>query len=293
MWIIFYDSAPLTLPVYMRILLDCHDLPEGPLREEKILFINSVAAILSQKERAEWLFVVDGNYPDEFQGVGEVVVVSGGIGGWVGRQLWKHWRLPGIVKKYKPDKVMTAGELEGIPSAADEGYRPLSGEEREEVRQRYTEGKEYFLADVRGMGKENIVGLLKAFSLFKKRQRSNMRFVLRGRHIPIDLENYKYRSDVGVVDDPGAEEWRELVGAAYGLVAPSEIEGSSVFNAWKAETPVIGGDAASLMSLYTNEGLRAESIGKGRERLSSYSWERSAVEVWELIIAGGKSAINK
>jgi glycosyltransferase involved in cell wall biosynthesis len=282
----------------MRILLDCHNLRGGPPGAEKRLFISRVAAILSERERVEWLFLVDRDYPDEFQGVGQSLPVRGTSRG---RWLWKHWRLPRIVKKivkkYKPDRVITFDEMEGIPGAADERYQPLAGEEKEEVKNGLTEGKEYFLADTGGMRKEQVVGLLKAFSLFKKRQRSNMRFVLRGREIPIDLEHYKYRSEICFCGDAGEEEWRRLVGAAYGLVLPSGSGGLTVFNAWKTETPVIDGDlaslAAQLMTLYTNEGLRAELIGKGRDRLRSYSWERSAGEVWDLVLAAGKSAINK
>jgi hypothetical protein len=275
----------------MRILLDCHNLRGGPLRAEKGLFISRVTAILSEKEGVEWLLA------------GDRLPVSGATGRWVGRQLWKYWRLPRIVKKYKPDRVITVDEMKGISGAADERYRPLAGEEKEQVKNHYAEGKEYFLADVGGMRKEQIVGLLKAFSLFKKRQRSNMRMVLgragavrgQGRGIPMDLEHYKYRSEVVVVDEPVEEEWIRLVGAAYVFVAVPGGGEMSTFNAWKAETAVIAAEsfqdpaslAALMMSLYTNEVLRAESIGKGREGLRSYSWERSARLVWDRIISGG------
>jgi glycosyltransferase involved in cell wall biosynthesis len=311
----------------MRVLLDCRYLPGSSQRAEKCLFIHRVAAILSKDEEVEWLFLVDRDYPDTFGGIGQSMPVAGIGTLWLGEWLWRYWHLPRIIKKIKPHRVMKAEQLEGIPGAGELACRPLSGEEKEEVKQRYAQGKEYFLADVGGMRKEQIVALLKAFSLFKKRQRSNMGFVLwvgavrgRGKGIPIDLENYKYRSDVLVVDDAGEGEWRRLLGAAYVLVASAAISGFSSFNAWKMETPVISGVASSqgmgahwpgqdpigedavlryqpgdpaslaalLMSLFTNERLRAEWIGKGRDRLLLYSWERSAGQVWEMIIAGGK-----
>ncbi len=303
----------------MRILLDCHNLKGGSAQAEKKLFLRLVTAMLAEKEGVEWLFLVDRSSPDDLdlREIGQNLPVRGAGGGWVRRQLWYHWYLPRIAKRVSPDRVLTMDELEGIAGAAGELYRPLPGEEKEEVKEHYTEGKEYFLTDTAGMGAEQVVGLLKAFSLFKKRQRSNMRFLLRAgavrgriKGIPINLENYKYRSDLSVIDDPGEEEWRRLMGAAYLLVVPPGAGELPIFNGWKTETPVIAAAslqrigeggltyqpgvpatlAAPLMSLYTNEGLREELIGRGRDRLKYYSWERSAQEVWELIIGAGGAA---
>ena len=99
-----------------------------------------------------------------------------------------------------------------------------------------------------------------------------------------------------------------MVAAAYAIVIPSggESLGLAMFNAWKAGTPVIAGAAALqewggaavlyarprdpaslaalLMSLYTNEGLRAGLVAKGLHRLLSFSWEQSARQVWEGIL---------
>lgn len=300
----------------MRILLDCIDLSIDPLKEEKRLSVRSCVEILAGKQGVEWLFLVDRSSPDVFPaGLGLRIPVYRGIPGRLGRSVWIKWRLPRLISKYHPDRVMTAEEIVLAPGAADERYIPLSVEEKEEVKQRYADGKEYFLAGVAGARPEEIVDLLKAFSLFKKRQRSNMQLVLGGvtgerqSGVRDKLASYKYRADVHVNDNQEEEEWRKLVAAAYAVVLfiGKDDLGLSIFNAWKAETPVIAVDAArlqerggtaalytpsgdpaslsaQLMTLYTNESLRAGLVARGRDRLRSFDWERSAVEVWERIL---------
>ncbi len=345
----------LTLLTYMRILLDCIDLSTDPLKEEKRLSVRSCVEILAGKQGVEWLFLVDRGKPDVLPaGLGLRIPVYRRIPGRLGRRIWVRWQLPRLVSKYHPDRVMTTDEIALAPGAADERYAPLTVEEKEEIKRRYADGKEYFLAGVAGARPEEIVDLLKAFSLFKKRQRSNMQLVLggmsgddRGKIADEDagsgaggsgrrqsgltdkLATYKYRMDVHVSDrtahgagygagenagddwgsSRGEEEWRKLVAAAYAVVLlfGKDDLGLSILNAWKAETPVIAVDAARLqerggtaalytpsgdpaslaallMSLYTNESLRAGLVAKGRDRVRSFDWERTARQVWEGIL---------
>jgi glycosyltransferase involved in cell wall biosynthesis len=205
-----------------------------------------------------------------------------------------------------------AGEkIRVFTSFPDEAVRPASPAEKEETKATRTQGREYFLADLSGGGEEVVVNLLLAFSLFKKRQHSNMRLVLTGRlsgpsaGIRERLKTYKYRQDVH-----WSEEWAiegsELAGAAYAVLFPFEGNslGTALLNAWKAGVPVIAvndgllqemaagaalgvvaGDPASLatqlMLIYKDEQLRRDLIGKGFERLDAYSRERSLDRMWD------------
>ena len=308
------------MPLYMRILLDCRTLSTDPPEAEKRLLVSTFAALLTRKRGVEWLFVVDKRYPDVLpQPNGRSLTAGRWKPGRAGGGLWARWEWSRIVKKVQPGLTMRMEELLLVPGAADDLYRPLANEEKEAVKMRYADGKEYFLSDVSGARAEEIVELLKAFSLFKKRQRSNLQLVLRsagavrGQGISLrdKLITYKYRSDVHLSEEPDGQAWRELVAAAYAFLLPSDKEGRgqglAIFNAWKTGTPVISGDAACLqraggsaalyarqgdpasmaallMSLYTNESLRAEMIGKGLDRLRSFDWERSAEQVWEGIL---------
>src|ERR1700760_2893992 len=71
--------------------------------------------------------------------------------------------------------------------------------DRDQVKAEFARGKEYFLADAKGAGEEELVQLLKAFSLFKKRQHSNLQLVIKGlwtEGLQTKLETYKYKEDV-------------------------------------------------------------------------------------------------
>lgn len=215
------------------------------------------------------------------------------------------------------DRVFLAGH---IPNAGEkinlfttfpgEAVRPVSPEERDKTKATRTEGREYFLADVSGCKGDVVLDLLRAFSLFKKRQLSNMRLVLSGRLIGSDagirelLKTYKYRQDVQWAEDGDGEGpelcGSELCGAAYAVLFlfDGHSLGSALLNAWKAGVPAIvvnggllqemaGGAAlgvatadpasvaAGLMAVYKDEQQRRDLIERGFARLGVYGRENS------------------
>ncbi|HZE86082.1 MAG TPA: glycosyltransferase, partial [Puia sp.] len=186
-----------------------------------------------------------------------------------------------------------------VNGAPDSRYGQMPAEEREGLKSGYALGKEYFLVIVTDTRPAGLVDLLKAFSGFKKRQRSNMQLVLArtgpgGGIVFPDrkLDTYKYRPDVHIYDDFPEQELHRLVAASYAFVAPfgGEGPGLSILNAWKAGVPVIttvaaclpemAGDtvlyalpedpvslAGQLMLLFKDEGVRSGLIGKGLSRV--------------------------
>jgi glycosyltransferase involved in cell wall biosynthesis len=181
------------------------------------------------------------------------------------------------------------------------GASPLSPVEKEKVKAAFTEGKEYFFADAGTAGEQGIIYLLKAFSLFKKRQLSNLRLVISGIPSPAlreKLASYKYRQDVHWRDP--ATDGDRLPAAAYAtlLLFEKETLGGPLLDAWKDGVPVVvlaggrlqemAGDAAltagpadpaalagSMMSLYKDEARRSGLIGKGHSRLEAFDAQRS------------------
>lgn len=188
-----------------------------------------------------------------------------------------------------------------LTAVADESIRVITEGEKETIKAERTGGKEYFLADLTGCGEEEVVTLLKAFSLFKRRQRSQMRLVLAGKtkapqRIGERLKTYKYRQDVDL--DAADGEWPAPAGAAYAVLLPVEGNslGTTLLRTWKVGVPVIAvnggifeemaqgailgvaaGDPATLagqmMRIYKEEDLRQELTRKGFERLKIYSRE--------------------
>jgi glycosyltransferase involved in cell wall biosynthesis len=193
----------------------------------------------------------------------------------------------------------------------------LADAEREEIKRRYVRGKEYFLADLAGAGEEDVINLLKAFSLFKKRQQSNMQLLLTGGIngsadvIRQRLETYKYREDVYWQDGPAADGglaadggWVNRAAYAALLLFDGHTLGAPLLNAWAAGVPVIAADgsllqeiagdaalpagagdpaslAAQLMRIYKDENGRMDLIRRGLDRRGAYSRRGSIDALWE------------
>lgn len=202
-----------------------------------------------------------------------------------------------------------------VYSAGKDIFHPLSDDEKEKTKTQYTEEKEYFVFVGAIHPRKNLMNLLKAFSVFKKRQQSNMKLVLSGRlawkykSFLESLKNYKYRNDVvltGYLEEP---ELIKVIGSAYAMVYPSFFEGFGVpvLEAMQCNVPVItsdnspmkeiAGDAAlyadpahyeeiaeRMMRIYKDENLRNELVKKGQSIIPQYSWDRTADLLWQSIL---------
>lgn len=207
-----------------------------------------------------------------------------------------------------------AGKITVAHNAARQGFQPLNWEQKQLVKEKHTESREYFLYTGSIHPRKNLVNLLKAFSIFKKWQQSEMKLVLCGRSawkneaFQKDLATYKYRNDVHLTGYLPDDELCAVTASAYALVYPSYFEGFGlpVAEAMQSGVPVIttktpalmetGGDAAlyapaddieqlaaQMMAIYKDEHLRAQQIDKGLKQAAKFSWQRSAETVWNCI----------
>lgn len=215
-----------------------------------------------------------------------------------------------IIHHYKTD----TGKIDVVYSGVKEVYSPVTDEIKEAVKKKYTEGKEYFIYVGAIHPRKNLLNLLKAFSIFKKKLKSNMKLVIAGRlawkfdEFTEKLKTYKYRADVIMPGYLPQQQLVELTGAAYALVYPSFFEGFGVppLEAMRCGVPVVAtnvsavpeicGEAALLanpddcgdiadkmMLLYKDETLRAALIQKGLNRAHEYSWDNTAGLLWQSI----------
>ena len=216
-----------------------------------------------------------------------------------------------IIAQYGTD----AKKINVVYNGVKEVFNPINNEAKATIKNKYTDGKEYFIYAGSIHPRKNLITLLKAFSVFKKRQQTNMKLVLAGRlawqyeSFEKDLKSYKYRNDVvltGYVEDAVLA---DIIGAAYALVYPSLFEGFGVpvLEAMRCDVPVITSadsamqeiakDAAlyadanshtdianKMMLLYKDENLRKELILKGRQIVKQYSWDKTATLLWQSIV---------
>lgn len=202
-----------------------------------------------------------------------------------------------------------------IYNGAHKEYVPLSFEEKQEVKAKYTNGCEYFVFAGAIHPRKNILNLLKAFVAFKKHQRSNMKLVIVGR--PAwkydEVEAFKntmpFKEDVLWVGYLGIDELPKVVGAAYAMVYASLFEGFGIpiLEAFQCNVPCVvsntssmpevageaallcdpndPGDIAEKMHLiYKDEALRARLIAKAPEQVRKFNWDASAARLWDCMM---------
>ena len=124
------------------------------------------------------------------------------------------------------------------------------------------------------------------------------------------LKTYRYRDDVVLLGYQPDEVLAKITGGAYALVYPSYFEGFGlpIIESMQSEVPVItsntssmpeiGGNAAlyaapsspdeiakHMQHVYRDEILRTSLIEKGKVRAAAFSWDKSAAEMWQNILA--------
>jgi len=202
-----------------------------------------------------------------------------------------------------------------MPYAVNEMFRTIDDNEKSEIKSKLTGGKEYFVNTSIIHPRENLLNLLKAFSIFKKRQASNWKLVFTGKpgttykDFTDGLKTYKYRNDVILTGDLTEEERSKILGSAYALVHPSfdkdfalpvlEAMRSNVAVITSANTSMqdIAKDSAlycnpenhdeiaeKMMLLYKDENLRRHLIDKGSIIAEQYDWKKSSEVLWQGIM---------
>lgn len=182
-------------------------------------------------------------------------------------------------------------KMEFLRPGVSEAYMPINWEEREEVKREYAGGMEYFMAVGSIHPDNNIIPLLKAFSLLKKRLRTNMKLVLTGRltaageEIAEAMQTYKFRDDVVWLQKPDEAILARLTAGAYAVVFTAGADGLPVplYAALRSQVPAVvihagaapeaGGDAAlnavagditdlseKMAALYKDEMLRSRLL---------------------------------
>lgn len=211
-----------------------------------------------------------------------------------------------LVEKYRvPEKKITV-----VYPSANKMFEPINEEEKERIKNKYTDNKEFFLFNSVFPRQEDLIDLLKSFSHFKKRQQSNFKLLLT---TPINsffensLSSYKYRNDIRFVDINDKKEEALITASAYAVVLPFNNNEDVIasLNAMRSGVPVIAmknsivyevAEVAALyaeiakdigermIQVYTDENYRFKLIEKGKEVATTYTDEKAAKIFWQSIL---------
>ena len=214
-----------------------------------------------------------------------------------------------IIENYgvEPEKIHV------VYNGANEGFKPLSEEEKMQVRNQYTAGYQYFMFVGSLHPRKNLARLFPAYDLFKERTGSDVKLLIVGEKrwwtepIQKAFEAMKHQDDVVFVGHLQMDELNRVTAAALSSVYVSYFEGFGIpiIEAYRCNVPVItsnvtsmpevAGDAALLVDPFNVESIADAMvqmlddnvcnalIEKGRRRRHDFSWDKAAAGWWDVI----------
>lgn len=205
-----------------------------------------------------------------------------------------------IVNQYKINEA----DVAVINAGVDEFFKPIAWEAKEIIKEKYTEGKAYFLFSGNINQRSNLINLLKAFSFFKKRQKSNMMLLIAGQAnetFKKELNTYKFKTDVLLLEDIQTTALAAITAAAYAMVYPvlytdfalAPLQamqcGVPVVASNTGALPAICGDAAlycnpnnfkdiaeQMMLVFKDEDRAGALVKAGNALVKQYQWQSAA-----------------
>jgi glycosyltransferase involved in cell wall biosynthesis len=231
----------------------------------------------------------------------------------------KKARIIATVSEFSKEDIVTtysvnANKIVNVSSASKEIFKPIDWMQKEIVKQEYADGCEYFVFVGGIHPRKNLMNLLKAFSIFKKWQKTNMKLLVVGRlawkydETLEKLKTFKYRDEVKMLGYLPEDKLARVIASAYALVFPSFFEGFGVpvLEAMQSHVPVITsnvssmpeicGDAAlyadpaspediatQMKMIFKDEQLRTKLIEAGQLQSQKFSWDTTAQLMWQCI----------
>ncbi len=221
-----------------------------------------------------------------------------------------HFFKKEIIERFKTDEQ----KISIIYPEIKKSFDFVSQEEKEVIKEKYAEGNEYFIYNGIISPQQNLVNLLKAFSFFKKRQKSKMQLLITGKRgekyeeFVHSLQSYRFRNDVKLLENLSSNESQKILASTYAMVYVPfyESEGDELIEAMQSEIPLIVsdtqflkeycGDAAlyvepatpkdiaeKMMLLFKDEQKRKEFIGKEKLQIKLFENTKPAAELFNII----------
>lgn len=208
----------------------------------------------------------------------------------------------------------SSSDIDVVYNGVNEGFKPLSEHDIQEVRRDLTDGHPYFVFVGSLHPRKNIVRLLRAFERFKDLDQRGLKLVIIGSKMWNDsnfdqaVANHRFRDDLVFTGRASTEVLSRWVAAAESMCFVPLFEGFGIpiLEAFASGIPLIAsnvtslpevcGDAAllvdpeseasiaeAMVSMASQPELRQSLVEKGYERLSHFSWDRTADLLWQSI----------
>lgn len=249
-------------------------------------------------------------------------------------------RLPFLTRKYynyyfpqfakKAEHIITVSEFSkkdisknfNIPlnnitvcyNAANSIYKAINNDVKNIIKNKYTDGNDFFIFVGALNPRKNIPGLLRSFELYKKAGDFPQKLIIVGSamHLTKEIDNclkdMEYRRDVIFTGRLKTEELYKVLASSLALLYIPFFEGFGIplVEAMACEIPIISSNTSSLpevagnAALYTdpndyektakhmieiveNNETRKNLIENGKHQVLKFSWDTSAKTMWDCI----------
>ncbi|MCF8428691.1 MAG: glycosyltransferase family 4 protein [Bacteroidia bacterium] len=213
-----------------------------------------------------------------------------------------------IINKYK----INPAKIDVVYNGASNLFQQISKAEKDEIKEKYSAGHNYFLYVGSIHPRKNVASLLQAFDLFKSQTNSDFKLVLTGRMawktsaVSNIYNQMKHKNDVIFTGYLSNEELAKITASAFAMCYVSLFEGFGIpiIEAMKCGVPVICSNTSSMKEigegatvqinpnsiesityamalLFKDKVLQQTLITKGLARQSMFSWDKSAELLWQ------------
>lgn len=205
------------------------------------------------------------------------------------------------------------GKIDIVYSAAKNIFRSFTAAEITATRTQYTGGDPYLIFVGSIHPRKNLKNMLLGFEQHRSRHpESTLRFIVAGAfgwqnsELKQVMETMTYKKDVIFLGRQSEVELSRLIGGAFALMYVSVFEGFGIppleamqshvpaISSITSSLPEIGGDAAlyadpqdpasiadAISRLWEDPTLRAQMIERGISRAATFTWDRTALLLWE------------
>ena len=218
-------------------------------------------------------------------------------------------------KKITDRYLVHSDKIRVIYPFAGKEFIPLDENSKRAIKEKYADGKEYYFFSGSIEPRNDLISLLKAFSQFKKRQKTNMLLLIAAKNgsgleeFTGKLKAFKFRGEVKIFDYLSLKEIALITAAAYGFVYPSLYEDKALplleaMQCWvplitnnAGAIPEICGDAAlysrtadikdlaeKMMQLFKDENLQKDLVKNGQLRITGFNSNYYDELLWQSIL---------
>lgn len=220
------------------------------------------------------------------------------------------------VSEYSKQDIMKCYGISGekidvVYNGVNDLYRPVTENQKQQIRNRYTGGAPYFIFVGMLHQRKNIANLLRAFEQFKKQKTTPVKLLIVGHRkwwtseMESVFRSMEHADEVVFTGRQPIEELVQMVASAMAMTYVSYFEGFGVpiVEAMKCGVPVItasltsmpevSGDAAlivdpfnvneiagAMQQIESDAELRTTLGTKGIARAEAFSWEKTTEKIW-------------